>query len=72
MRRGVGTRLLQNAEILAKKNGMRLWLKVNAMNERGIGFYNSHNHQLIGETYFELDGEKYKNNVYIETETKSE
>jgi ribosomal protein S18 acetylase RimI-like enzyme len=64
-RRGIGTRLLQESERVAAAKAERLWLSVNARNARALGFYRDRGYRNVGELYFELGNQKYKNDVLV-------
>ncbi|MBC3934770.1 GNAT family N-acetyltransferase [Undibacterium sp. CY7W] len=58
---GIGSTLLHHAEQLAASQQARLWLKVNAQNDRAIRFYEQHAYQRLGDWYFELGEGRYLN-----------
>lgn len=65
-RAGVGSALLAEAKAQSAQRVRRpMWLAVNALNCRAIGFYAKHGYRNIGVTYFELGGEKHENFVLV-------
>lgn len=63
---GVGSALLVEAGTLSAQRAHEpMWLAVNALNSRAIGFYAKHGYRNIGVTYFELGGEKHENFVLV-------
>lgn len=66
MRRGLGTRLLIEAQALTKqRTGTRLWLAVNAKNRRALAFYLRHGYTQVGLSDFVLDGVAHENHVMV-------
>lgn len=64
---GLGSRLLLEAQALAKeRSGARLWLSVNAKNQRAIAFYRRHRYSQAGLAAFMLDGVAHDNCVMVE------
>jgi len=60
--RGVGQQLLDSALIELKTMGFgHVWLTVYHENERANCFYNKNGFHQIGEAFFEMDGNQYKN-----------
>jgi len=66
-RSGLGSALLARCQNLARERAgsARLWLTVNARNERAIAFYRKHRFEQAGTTLFELGGEKHQNHVFL-------
>lgn len=63
---GLGKRLLQDAEAVAKKQaGTALWLTVNAQNQRAIDFYDRLGYRKIGTTYFILGAQRHENHLLL-------
>jgi diamine N-acetyltransferase len=63
--KGIGTQLLKESERIAGGLGEQLWLSVEVGNDRAIQFYAHRGYRDVGETYFELGPEKYKNRVFV-------
>ncbi len=63
--RQVGTRLLAEAERLARQSGTEvLWLTAWVHNLRALGFYASQGYTDHGLTHFTFEGESHENRVY--------
>lgn len=64
---GVGTALLRSSLefVRALEGRRRLWLTVNARNERAIAFYAKHGFVRTGRDDFVLDGERHENHVLV-------
>jgi diamine N-acetyltransferase len=63
--RGIGKGLLEVATNHCRDIGIRsLWLATNAENSPAIAFYLSQGFEHIGETFFRIQDQAYKNNVY--------
>lgn len=61
---GIGKELLTNALTeIKKRNFKATWLTVYHENKRAIKFYKKMNFKMIGDTEFEMEGNRYKNNV---------
>ncbi|MEK8032881.1 GNAT family N-acetyltransferase [Ideonella sp. DXS29W] len=64
--RGLGRRLLQAAEALAREHSEpRLWLTVNAKNQRALRFYARVGYAKVGTAYFVLGDERHENHVLV-------
>ncbi|MBK8552176.1 MAG: GNAT family N-acetyltransferase [Ignavibacteria bacterium] len=64
--KGIGYGLLKEAEMAVISKGKNMiWLTVYFMNSRAIAFYERNGFKYTGDTYFEIDLNKYKNRVYI-------
>lgn len=64
LRQGIGSLLLAAAEDMARrKANSRLWLTVNATNDRAITFYDRKGYTKVGTAYFVLGTERYENHV---------
>ena len=64
---GLGTALLQRAGQLAAAQGSRLWLSVNAENNKAMQFYQKHQYQQCGEIFFDLGETRHKNWIMLQT-----
>lgn len=53
----INTHLLAAAKSIAQAQSQALWLSVNAQNENALAFYQHAGCVVVGDTYFELDGE---------------
>ncbi|MDP2370013.1 GNAT family N-acetyltransferase [Rhodoferax sp.] len=63
---GLGKRLLQDAETVARKHAnTALWLTVNAQNRRAIDFYDHLGYRKVGTTYFVLGTQRHENHVLV-------
>jgi ribosomal protein S18 acetylase RimI-like enzyme len=63
---GIGGQLLQAAEELVKSKGIpEMWLVVWMKNEGAIRFYERHDWEWIGHSYFQIEANTYKNNVML-------
>ena len=58
---GLGARLLRHARATCPRHS--LWLSAWEGNARALKFYRREGAQLIGETWFELDGQRHRNEV---------
>jgi ribosomal protein S18 acetylase RimI-like enzyme len=64
LRQGAGSLLLAAAEDVARRRAnSRLWLTVNATNDRAIAFYDRKGYAKVGTAYFVLGTERYENHV---------
>ncbi|CAN7286451.1 GNAT family N-acetyltransferase [Pseudorhodoferax sp. LjRoot39] len=64
--RGIGTRLLQAAEGLARSQaGCALWLTVNARNARALAFYAHQGYRRVGTDWFTLGEARHENHVLL-------
>lgn len=64
--KGIGLRLLQAALTFCHEERVSsVWLTTNAENDPAIGFYLAQGFHQVGETYFEIDDQRYLNNVYL-------
>ena len=64
--RGVGSSLLQQAELWAKQRAdSSIWLTVNSENSRAMAFYAKHGYTSVGITYFRLGQEDHQNHVLV-------
>jgi GNAT superfamily N-acetyltransferase len=62
---GLGGRLLDQAEIVARDRGApTLWLTTWVGNERALRFYPRQGYADAGETVYEFEGESYANRVF--------
>jgi ribosomal protein S18 acetylase RimI-like enzyme len=58
--------LYTRAWALAKqRTGTRLWLAVNAKNQRALAFYRRHGYTHAGLSAFVLDGVAHENHVMV-------
>ena len=66
-RAGVGSRLLSHCERLVRQRtaNSRVWLSVNAHNERALAFYRKHGYDQVGSIDFEFSGERHENYVFV-------
>nr|WP_281973476.1 GNAT family N-acetyltransferase [Ruegeria faecimaris] len=63
--KGIGRRLLAAALEHCRDQGADVvWLMTNAENTSAIKFYLAKGFEFIGETHFQIDDQKYLNNVY--------
>lgn len=63
---GIGRLLIRAAEARAReRSSSSLWLKVNAKNDRAIGFYARHGYSRIGTTHFVLGQSRHENHVLV-------
>ena len=64
---GVGRALLQAAHARARAASAkgRLWLSVNARNDRAIAFYARQGYGKIGTTWFALGAGRHENHVHV-------
>jgi len=63
---GIGRALLATSQASAVNvSASRLWLTVNAQNERAISFYSRQGYAKVGTTYFQLGSGKHENHVLI-------
>lgn len=63
--RGIGTHLLAAAKAVAQSQSQTLWFSVNAQNEKALAFYQHASCIIVGDTYFELDGERHLNHLVL-------
>ena len=71
-RRGLGARLLEHADALARSRSQGgLWLTVNAQNHAAIAFYARHGYARAGTAYFELGDARHENHVLVAAQTSS-
>lgn len=64
--KGIGYGLLKEAEKAVISKGKKmLWLTVYFMNSRAITFYERNGFKYTGDTYFQIDLNKYKNKIYV-------
>ncbi|MDM4767179.1 GNAT family N-acetyltransferase [Pelomonas sp. SE-A7] len=63
---GVGRALLQAAEAKAhEQSESKLWLTVNARNDRAIAFYDRQGYSKVGTSYFVLGEGRHENHVLV-------
>lgn len=63
--RGLGTRLLAQAEALAAAGGAcRIWLTAWIGNARALAFYPRRGYDAVGKTQYEFGGERYENRLF--------
>lgn len=63
---GLGKRLLQNAEAVARQHcDAALWLTVNAQNQRAIAFYDHLGYRKAGTAYFVIGAQRHENHVLL-------
>lgn len=63
--RGLGTRLLAQAEALAAAGGAsRIWLTAWIGNARALAFYPRRGYEAVGTTQYEFGGERYENRLF--------
>jgi GNAT superfamily N-acetyltransferase len=64
--KGVGHRLLKEAEDIVKSSGInQVWLWVYVLNSRAITFYEEQQYKWIGNAYFQMEFNKYENKVML-------
>lgn len=64
--KGMGYGLLKEAEMAVISKGKNMiWLTVYFLNSRAISFYEKNGYKHTGDTYFEIDVNKYKNKIYM-------
>jgi GNAT superfamily N-acetyltransferase len=62
--KGVGYRLLQEAELVVRNKGFEeIWLWAYVKNPRAIKFYNRQGYQLLGNAFFQMEVNRYENQV---------
>ena len=62
----LGTRLLQQAQVLAAEHGAtRLWLTAWVGNPRALGFYAAQGWQDVGSTDYVFEGEAFLNRIFV-------
>jgi ribosomal protein S18 acetylase RimI-like enzyme len=65
LRRGIGRRLLQLAEVAALSGGARtLWLTAWVGNERALAFYTSQGYEQRGSTTYAFEAESFENRLF--------
>ena len=65
VRQGVGQRLLQRSEALARAEGAStLWLTAWVGNRRALAFYASQGYELLGSTEYTFGGEAFENRLF--------
>lgn len=63
--RGLGTRLLAQAEVLAAAGGAaRVWLTAWVGNARALAFYPRRGYRDEGSTFYEFGGERFENRLF--------
>jgi len=66
--RGVGRRLLQEAERWAGSGGASmLWLTAWVGNLRALGFYAAQGYADVGQTFYDFQGELFENRIFEKT-----
>jgi GNAT superfamily N-acetyltransferase len=64
--KGIGNKLLEAAEQLVLSKGIHeMWLWVLESNERAISFYEKNKYKMIGKASFQMETNKYENDVMI-------
>lgn len=64
--KGIGKRLLSMAlQHCRDQSAPSVWLATNAENDPAIAFYLEQGFEHVGETYFQIEGAGYLNNVYL-------
>ncbi|WP_086995170.1 GNAT family N-acetyltransferase [Rhizobium sullae] len=64
--KGIGAELLREADLLsARRSATHIWLAVNHQNAHAIQFYERQGFERRGSTYFEFEGERHENFIYL-------
>lgn len=64
--RGLGSALLDESQRMASEGGASaLWLTAWTGNERALAFYARRGYEHIGSTYYEFQGERYENRLFV-------
>lgn len=63
---GIGQKLLKESILKIKESGYNsLWLTVYHLNSNALKFYDKNGFKVIGDTYFEMSGNKYLNKILL-------
>lgn len=63
---GIGQKLLDEALLLLNKNNFKAtWLTAYNKNNRALNFYRKNHFEMIGITHFEINENRYENNILL-------